>query len=237
MIELAEALRQGRERAGLSQDAAAHAVGINRVQLSYYESGTRQAPLPTAFALARLYGTSLDRLLEGVIEHAGSIDVSGVLFRAAPSVLGEPARAGLAVVDHYLRELAELAREMGVRLLGGAASPFLPAAGSSQREAADAARQVRRLLNLGGGPVGDPFRVAEEYVLAWRLPLGEDLEVAPSGLFYNHPDVGFSIVVNSDMTLGRQAFTVAHELAHVFFHSQDLDVIVSMTGADGQRER
>jgi len=39
------------------------------------------------------------------------------------------------------------------------------------------------------------------------------------------------------MTLGRQVFTVAHELAHAFFHSRGLDVIVSMPGAELGRER
>jgi Zn-dependent peptidase ImmA (M78 family) len=74
-------------------------------------------------------------------------------------------------------------------------------------------------------------------VLIWRLPLGEDLDSAPSGLFYNHPQIGFTIVINSNMTLGRQVFTVAHELAHAFFHSRGADVIVSMSGAELGRER
>ena len=65
MIELSEALRAGRERAGLSQDAAAAAAGINRVLLSYYETGRRPVPLPTATTLARLYGTDLDQILTG----------------------------------------------------------------------------------------------------------------------------------------------------------------------------
>ena len=39
------------------------------------------------------------------------------------------------------------------------------------------------------------------------------------------------------MTLGRQVFTLAHELAHAYFHSQDADVVVSMTGGDHGRER
>jgi Zn-dependent peptidase ImmA (M78 family) len=143
----------------------------------------------------------------------------------------------LRLFEQYLRDYVELAEELGRPLPGRGRSPLPRVSGSSARDAADAARQLRRYLNLGGGPVGDPFRVADEYVLIWRLPLGDDLESAPSGLFYNHPRVGFSIVINSNMTLGRQVFTVAHELAHAFFHSHGADVIVSMYGAERSRER
>lgn len=238
VVELAEALRSARERAGLSQEGAADTLGINRVLLSYYETGRRTVPLRTAAALARLYGTSLDRLLTGDEAMAAEpIDVSGILYRAAPPALGDSARGALRLFEQYLRDYVELAKELGRPLPGKGQSPFSSVSGSSARDAADAARQLRRHLNLGGGPVGDPFRVADEYVLIWRLPLGEDLESAPSGLFYNHPQAGFSIVINSNMTLGRQVFTVAHELAHAFFHSRRADVIVSMYGAERGRER
>jgi hypothetical protein len=126
---------------------------------------------------------------------------------------------------------------MGRQLPGRGQSPFSTVVGSSTRDAADAARQLRRHLNLGGGAVGDPLRLADEYLLIWRIPLGDDLTGAPSGLFYNHPQAGASVVVNSCMTIGRQVFTVAHELAHAFFHSRSLDVIVSMPGVEAGRER
>src|SRR5262249_27487708 len=237
MTELSEALRSARERAGLSHEAAAYALAINRVLLSSYETGPRSIPLTTAATLARLYGTSLDRLLTGDETAAATVDVSGILYRAAPPALADTARGGLRVFEQHLRDYVELAQELGRPLPGKGKSPFPTVTGSSARDAADAARQLRRHLNLGGGPLGDPFRVADEYVLVWRLPLGEDLDGAPSGLFYNHPQAGFSIVINSNMTLGRQVFTLAHEMAHAFFHSRDLDVIVSMPGAELGRER
>jgi Zn-dependent peptidase ImmA (M78 family)/transcriptional regulator with XRE-family HTH domain len=238
-MELSEALRAGRERAGLSQDAAAAAAGINRVLLSYYETGRRPVPLPTATMLARLYGTDLDHILIGdeEVESGAGVDVSGILYRASPPALGDSARDGLSIFERYLRGYVELAAELGRPLPGKGRSPFPAVTGSAARDAADAGRQLRRYLNLGGGPLGDPFRIADDHVLIWRLPFGEDLQGAPSGFFYNHPQVGFSVVINSDMTLGRQTFTVGHEMAHAFFHSRTVDVIVSMPGAEVGRER
>ncbi len=234
---IGQMLRTGRERAGLSQEAAAEAVGINRVLLNYYEAGRRQVPLNVAAALARLYGTSLESLLVGDELAGAGVDVSGVLFRAAPRDLDESAQGGLRLFEQRVSEYVELAGEIGTVLLGPGRSPFAAARGSSGKEGAWAARQLRRQLNLGGGALGDPFQVLDEHVLIWRLPLGANLGEAPSGFFYNHPQAGFCIAVNSQMTLGRQVFTLAHELAHAYFHSQTADVVVSMPGQDHGRER
>ena len=227
-------LRAARERAELSQGAAAEAVGVNRMLLNAYETGRRQVPLTVAATLARLYGTSLESLLAGEEPIESRLDVSGMLFRAAPSNLGDSAKAGLRLFEQRVSEYVELAREMRVKLPGPGRSPLPAVPGVSPKEAA---RQLRLHLNLGGGALGDPFRVLDEHVLIWRLPLGADLRIAPSGFFYNHPEAGFCVVVNSEMTLGRQVFTLAHELAHAYFHSQDSNVMVSMPRVDNARER
>lgn len=231
------ALRVSRERTGLSQEAAAEAAGISRILLNYYETGRRPVPLVAAAALARLYGTSVEALLAGEEPAATEVDVSGMLFRAAPRELGEQAQAGLRLFGQRIADYIELATDVGAALPGPGRSPLTPARTASAKEAAWAARQLRHQLNLGGGALGDPFRVLDEHVLIWRLPLGQDLGEAPSGFFYNHPQAGFSIAVNSQMTLGRQVFTLAHELAHAYFHSQSADVVVSMPGGDHGRER
>jgi Zn-dependent peptidase ImmA (M78 family)/transcriptional regulator with XRE-family HTH domain len=219
-------LRSGRERAGLSRQAAAAAAGISGTLLGGYEAGRRQPPLGVAAALAGLYGTSLEALAAG--SEPSSAHVSGAVLSAAPRELSERARAGVRLFGQRLADYVELAREMGAALAGPACSPLAPARTSGAREAERAARELRRHLGLGAGALGDPFGVLDGLLLAWRLPLGGDLD----GVFCNHPEAGFCVAVNSELAAGRQVFALAHELAHACCHSQDGDAVVCMPGGD-----
>jgi hypothetical protein len=57
-----------------------------------------------------------------------------------------------------------------------------------------------------------------------------------SGAFYNHPGLGYCVLVNSDTTPGRQAFTLAHEFAHALFHYPS-GGLISWRGYGDPRER
>jgi transcriptional regulator with XRE-family HTH domain len=72
-------LKNARERMGLTQDQVARLIDVNRVEISYYETGSREISLGKLAQLANLYGCSVDYFLS-----VDDSDASGVAvaFRA-----------------------------------------------------------------------------------------------------------------------------------------------------------
>ena len=66
MIELiGRKLQEARKKSGLTQLQVAKLVGINKVQLSYYETATREINLNILEKLANLYGFKIDYFISG----------------------------------------------------------------------------------------------------------------------------------------------------------------------------
>ena len=146
------------------------------------------------------------------------------LFRATVGRFAELAEAYQALVE-----------EMGDVLPGRGTTP-LPASelASEPRlgEAARLAQAVRTALGWGEGPIADHLlALAAPHALVFRLPL----EDPHSGFFYNHPTVGFCVVVNSRMNLGRHLFSLATQLCHAFCHSHLRDSWFSLPEGEHQR--
>lgn len=88
------------------------------------------------------------------------------------------------------------------------------------------AAAVRASLGLGDTPVGDMAALVTQN-------FGVDIAIEPLdenvvGMLVTDPDVEDEplavMLVNSDGVLGRQRFTIAHELAHLLFRDQELVV-------------
>jgi len=66
MLELiGKKLQEARKKLGLTQLQVAKLIGINKVQLSYYETATREINLNILEKLANLYGYKIDYFISG----------------------------------------------------------------------------------------------------------------------------------------------------------------------------
>jgi Zn-dependent peptidase ImmA (M78 family)/DNA-binding XRE family transcriptional regulator len=230
------ALARARDDAGYGQDDVAAALGVSRVMLSYWESGKRTPSDPQLAALARLYRVSVAQLT-GDEPLTTRADEARMMFRGVAEGLGGEAKRGLAEFVDFLEAYARLAEAARVDIRGLRQSPFITVPGyDTADDARRKAEEVRAHLRLGLGPISDIDAVAELLgITVFRAGLGGDLSKSLSGAFFNHPGVGFSLLVNLDMTPGRRRFTVAHEIAHALFHSTET-YILSQPGG-GTKER
>lgn len=225
---LSAGLRRARELSGYSQEDVGATLGVSRAMVSYWESGTRKPNDRQRSALARLYGVQLAGLAEGraIVEADG--DIAGMLLRADDGVAPE-AVPGIREFGQFLDRYAELARILDESVHRMTRSPFGHRAQYAQKDdIRRKAEEVRKFLGLGTGPIVDLDPVCEILgITVYRAHLGTDLSKVPSGAFLNHPEIGFSILVNLGMTPGRRRFTVAHEMAHALFHSHETNRVVS----------
>lgn len=228
MPDLHPVLARARERARYSQEDVGAALGVSRAMVSYWEAGSRQPNDRQLAALARLYGVEVVDLLEGRDAEPAGADLTGMLLRADTGVDAD-STPGLQEFVQFLERYAELSDITRIPIRALRQSPFVHRARFAQKDdARRKAEEVRSYLDLGAGPIPDIDTVCEMMgITVYRAPLGSDLGTAPSGAFLDHPTVGFSILVNLDMTPGRRRFTVAHEIAHALFHSDEGRWVIS----------
>jgi Zn-dependent peptidase ImmA (M78 family)/DNA-binding transcriptional regulator YdaS (Cro superfamily) len=221
-----------REVAGYSQDDVAAALGITRVMVSYWESGSRPLSPQYIAALARLFRVSPAELMstEPLQPRA---DEAKMLFRRAASELSAVARQGIGEFLDFLDSYSRLADAAKFDVHGLSESPFVSSSNfRTDDDARRKAEEVRSYLRLGLGSIADMDTVADLLgITVFRAALGPDLAETISGAFYQHPEIGFSVLVNLEMTPGRRRFTLAHEIAHALFHSRTERIVLSRPGA------
>jgi Zn-dependent peptidase ImmA (M78 family)/DNA-binding XRE family transcriptional regulator len=228
-------LQVARERAALTQAAVANALGVPREMVSYWETGDRQPSLARLKKLARLYRVNPGYLLgeEDLDERTGR----DVLYRSLDARPDGHARVRLEI-DGWLDFLdgwADFLENSGHGdLLSGARKPPKPLDEGyvdDVRRASRLAANVREHYDLGLDPLPDLGAFLDEIdVLVYRTSLGSSTwgfadNDGVSGAFFNHPRVGWSILVNTSVSTGRQTFTLAHEFAHALYHYEAGGVI------------
>ncbi len=236
--DLGRRLALAREARHLSQDEVAGVLGVSRVLVSHWERGERVPAERVLERLTALYGTTLQALLDPARVEAAA-DLADLMFRAVDGNLDVQARLGIEEFVRFLDQFWSLIEDLGEFFAPLRQSPFSLRAGfATNEDVRRKAEEARDFLGVGMGPVGDlPTLLEETGMTVYRAPLGADLKSSVSGAFLNHPRTGFSILVNTETTPGRQLFTIAHELAHAFYHSSDAAQIVSVWGKRDERER
>jgi Zn-dependent peptidase ImmA (M78 family)/transcriptional regulator with XRE-family HTH domain len=236
--QLGGRLSAARESRRLSQEEVARVLGVTRVLVSYWERGQRRPSEATLERLAGLYGLTLGELLDGR-SAAPTADLVELLYRGAGEDIGSEARVGLEDWIRFLDLYADLIEELSEDFVPLRQSPFFIRRGfTSKDDIRRKAEEVRAAYRLGFGPIGELTEVLDEAgITVYRAPLGSELQRSISGAFLNHSRVGICIVVNLETTPGRQAFTIAHELAHALYHSSEDTQVVSAWGRKDERER
>jgi Zn-dependent peptidase ImmA (M78 family)/transcriptional regulator with XRE-family HTH domain len=216
-------LRRAREEAGLTQSAAAEALGLSPPAVNQYEAGKRGVDALTLERLGRLYGVPL-RFFFG--EEMPRADWEEALLSRTAN-LSPDVRAGIARLIEAVNDLAFLHARTGAPSAEAPYPPFpaLPEAIVVPQDVALWADKTRHHFDLGVAPLPDlrGFLEAQGFkVFAVPLGRGED---ALSGLFFRHPELGPIVALNADQAYTRRPFTMAHELAHALFH-YDREVVL-----------
>lgn len=235
--EIGPALTAARESAGLTQDDVAAALNLSRQLIGYWEQGRRIPRHEYLLELATLFRTDVSALLRRPTDaELPTTETAAMIYRRSTVDLDDTAQQGIAGFVKFLDFYSRLAGTLKRDVTGLTRSPFLPGLGYGEY-AVDARRkasEVRQYLGLGLGPIaGLDGLIAGLGVTIYRAHLGDDLNRTISGAFYKHPKLGFSILVNLDMTRGRRRFTAVHELAHALLHSATDAIVISDIGRAG----
>jgi len=198
----------------MTQDEAAKQLGVSRPTFVQIEAGNRSVSSLELDALAYLFGRDIREFVADSFHEEDSL---AALFRAQPSVVGEP-----EVLDK-LRECMALGRELtnleqlvGIdRDLSTVAWYPLPtpkARLEAVHQGQHLAEDERRRLGLGHAPLPDMSELLELQGVRTSLV---DLPNDVSGLTLSDRKVGLFVVANRTHHYLRRRFSFAHEYAHV----------------------
>ena len=231
--DLGSRLRSARESRGLSQQAAALALGLPRTAITQLEAGSRSVSTLELTRLSELYLHPVAKLLhEGTSDDEK--DVLIALHRAAPGLEKDPAtREQVARCVHLCRDGVALERLLGTEPRSGPPSyqiriPRSPGEAVAQGE--EAAEQERRRLGIANAPISDVSElIASQGIWASGVTLPDGM----SGLFLRHPSIGLAILVNSSHPKVRKRFSYAHEYAHALL---DRNGNITISSTDNSSE-
>jgi Zn-dependent peptidase ImmA (M78 family)/DNA-binding XRE family transcriptional regulator len=210
-------LKASRESSAMTQEQAANLLHVPRELLSMWENDARTPSSIQLQEVSNLYNVNGGYLLgnEPLADNSDWDELIGGHTSRAASCF----RQWLGFLDRW----AEFRREHdGEECLIGSRKPpkdldqgYL----TDARKAPKLAVLARETYRLGADALPDLHAFLDEQnIPVFRVKLGSIEDSKVSGAFLNHQELGWCILVNTSTSIGRQAFTLAHEFAHALFH-------------------
>ncbi|MFC4456574.1 XRE family transcriptional regulator [Deinococcus sonorensis] len=234
-MDLGNRLKERRERAALTQEYVARQLGLSREILSTWETGTRMPNTKQLDLLAKLYRTELAYLISGQKERNRDRDL---LFQDLPN--SQEVRKAFTSWLDFLDNWAAFIAASGESLPGPGRPPRALDQGGNitdARKAPTLAVETRNELKLASDAIHDIETLLDEQnILVYKSSIeSDDQKDTVSGAFYNHPELGYCIFVNTHQKNARVRFTLAHEFSHALYHYR-MGGIISRNGDKNPRE-
>ena len=216
LATLGKRLKEVREDRGITQEAAAEALGVPRTAIVQIEAGNRSISTLELSLLADLFERPIAEFFsEGPIPGFQEEDPILALLRITDSFKDDPAVQGqIARCVGICREGAALEDILGKKRRSG--PPFYSLAEPRNamegvRQGTSVASEERKRLGLGDAPIhalADLLSNQGVWVASVDLP--NDM----SGMFLRHTSLGMVILINHNHPRPRKRFSYAHEYAH-----------------------
>ncbi len=230
-------LKGCRERLGYTQLQVSELIKIPRETLSVWENGKRSPQPQNLKKLAKIYQVPLS-YLQGRGEFPKDKERESLLGEISDPEAKSQVNQWLDFLDRW----AEFLQEQGHSFERyETPKPLDRGMVEDIRRASTWAVGVRRHYDLGLDGICDLYGFLDRIgVLVYRASLGNYSQLGSeliTGAHYNHPQLGWCILVNTDTSPGRQIFTLAHELAHVLYHYSAMGKICMKSQDSDPKER
>ena len=218
--DLGPVLQKARTSRGFLQADVASELGVSRATIAQIETGRRSLKAEELRRLAAFYGCSPSELLAPATDDQ-EVDGVAELLRSYPDLAEDHGPSSFAGACAIARALTDLEARLEIDSI---AHP-LPAYGAERantqwqaaRQGYRVAEDERRRLALGEGPV----RFVDELLMT--LGVRSAKAILPTGIVsisIAHPDHGFLVVVDKNLSLEHRRFRYAHGLAHFLFDTE-----------------
>jgi Zn-dependent peptidase ImmA (M78 family) len=207
-------LKHARETNKLSQERAAQLLAVDRARLSGMENGTRPVDIVMLAKLAEVYGVSTSYFMGRDQPVAKPV---AVMLRSVLEHEDTAIQAELSPVFRFVERFVKLQDQLAEPFPKRDIPRWNEVANPPKSRLEGYVEHLKKRWGLDDVPVAPRiFALLEDQgIPVYRYPLADD---RISGAYWEVPEMGPLIFVNARDVPYRQAFTAAHELAHVLFH-------------------